>query len=89
MNDDAPKLLQVENLRQHFPVRGGLMMRQIGAVKAVDGVGFDIHSGETLGLVGESGCGKSTLGKSVVRLLSPTGGPLHLKPINVLISNDP
>ena len=79
MNDDAPKLLQVENLRQHFPVRGGLMMRQIGAVKAVDGVGFDIHSGETLGLVGESGCGKSTLGKSVVRLLSPTGGKVFFK----------
>ena len=79
MNDDAPKLLQVENLRQHFPVRGGLMMRQIGAVKAVDGVSFDIHSGETLGLVGESGCGKSTLGKSVVRLLSPTSGKVFFK----------
>jgi oligopeptide/dipeptide ABC transporter ATP-binding protein len=79
MNNDAPKLLQVENLRQHFPVRGGLMMRQIGAVKAVDGVSFDIHSGETLGLVGESGCGKSTLGKSVVRLLSPTSGKVFFK----------
>jgi oligopeptide/dipeptide ABC transporter ATP-binding protein len=79
MNNDAPKLLQVENLRQHFLVRGGLMMKQIGAVKAVDGVSFDIHSGETLGLVGESGCGKSTLGKSVVRLLSPTSGKVFFK----------
>ncbi|MDC0286259.1 ABC transporter ATP-binding protein, partial [Akkermansiaceae bacterium] len=79
MNNDAPRLLQVENLRQHFPVRGGLMMKQIGAVKAVDGVSFDIHSGETLGLVGESGCGKSTLGKSVVRLLSPTSGKVFFK----------
>ena len=79
MNNNAPKLLQVENLRQHFPVRGGLMMKQIGAVKAVDGVSFDIHSGETLGLVGESGCGKSTLGKSVVRLLSPTSGKVFFK----------
>ena len=79
MNNNAPKLLQVENLRQYFPVRGGLMMKQIGAVKAVDGVSFAIHSGETLGLVGESGCGKSTLGKSVVRLLSPTSGKVFFK----------
>ena len=86
MNNNGPKLLQVENLRQHFPVRGGLMMKQIGAVKAVDGVSFAIHSGETLGLVGESGCGKSTLGKSVVRLLSPTSGKVFFKgvvPVNI------
>ena len=79
MNNNGPKLLQVENLRQHFPVRGGLMMKEIGAVEAVDGVRFAIHSGETLGLVGESGCGKSTLGKSVVRLLSPTSGKVFFK----------
>lgn len=79
MNNDSSKLLEVENLRQHFPVRGGVMMKQIGAVKAVDGVSFDIETGETLGLVGESGCGKSTLGKALVRLLNPTGGRIRFK----------
>lgn len=72
-------LLQVKDLRMHFPVRGGVMMKQIGAVKAVDGVSFHIQSGETLGLVGESGCGKSTLGKAVVRLLNPTEGKVSFK----------
>jgi len=67
-------LLVVENLKMHFPVRGGVLRRAVASCKAVDGVSVTIEGGETLGLVGESGCGKTTLGKAVVRLLNPTAG---------------
>lgn len=76
-------LLEVVNLKQYFPVRGGVFGRTVGAVKAVDGVSLTIRKGETLGLVGESGCGKSTLGKSIVRLLNPTDGHIVFKGSNI------
>jgi peptide/nickel transport system ATP-binding protein len=70
---DEP-LLSVRDLKKHYPIRKGLLNRQVGAARAVDGISFDIERGETLGLVGESGCGKSTAATSVVRLEDPTGG---------------
>ena len=71
------KILEIEDLRVHFPVRGGIFRRAVGACKAVDGVTLFLRKGQTLGLVGESGCGKSTLAKAVVKLLEPTSGTIR------------
>jgi peptide/nickel transport system ATP-binding protein len=70
----AETLLEVHNLKKYFPIHQGVLRRQVGAVKAVDGVSFTVKRGETLGLVGESGCGKSTTGETILHLLEPTGG---------------
>jgi len=80
---DNSTLLEIENLKMHFPVRGGIFGRKIGSVHAVDGVSFKIAQGSTLGLVGESGCGKSTLGKSIVRLYEPTSGKIIFNNQNI------
>ncbi|TMW69910.1 ABC transporter ATP-binding protein [Alteribacter natronophilus] len=74
MEQTKEKLLEVRNLKKYFPVKGGILQRTIGHVKAVDDVSIDIYKGETLGIVGESGSGKSTLGRTILRLLDPTDG---------------
>ena len=73
------ELLNITDLRVHFPVKGGIFRRAVGACKAVDGVSFILKKGQTLGLVGESGCGKSTLAKSIVKLVEPTSGSIKFK----------
>lgn len=74
--DKRENLLEIRNLKKYYPVTGGFFKRTIGNVKAVDDVSFAIRKGETLGLVGESGCGKSTAGRTILRLMKPTGGEI-------------
>ena len=75
MNDTQP-LLSVRNLKKEFPIKKGVLARQVGAVKAVNDVSFDVARGETLGVVGESGCGKTTTGRTILRLIEPTSGEI-------------
>lgn len=74
MDNTDRYLIEVEDLKTHFPIRKGLLRRVAGSVKAVDGVSFHIERGKTLGLVGESGCGKTTVGRTILRLISATAG---------------
>ncbi len=78
MNDTQP-LLSVHNLRKEFPIRKGVFARQVGSVKAVNDVSFDVARGETLGVVGESGCGKTTTGRTILRLIEPTSGEVRFE----------
>jgi oligopeptide transport system ATP-binding protein len=85
MTSSADVLLHVEKLVKHFPIfRGVIFQKQIGAVHAVDGVNFDIHRGETLGLVGESGCGKSTTGRAILQLHKPTSGKVLFEGVDLV-----
>ncbi len=76
-------LLSVNDLKMHFPIRKGILRRTVGYVRAVDGVSFDVKAGETFGLVGESGCGKTTTGRSILRLIEPSGGQVFFNGKNV------
>jgi len=81
---DNKILLDVQNLKTHFPIRRGLFKRTVGYVKAVDGVSFRVQSGTTLGLVGESGCGKTTVGRTLLRLIPASGGTVSFEDWDVL-----
>lgn len=79
-----PVLLQVQGVKKHFPIKRGFFNRQVGAVRALDGIDLEVFAGETLGLVGESGCGKSTLGRVILRLLPATEGKVLMDGTSVL-----
>jgi peptide/nickel transport system ATP-binding protein len=78
-SDDAPILLEIRNLKKHFPIKRGWFSRTVGYVKAVDGISFFVREGETLGVVGESGCGKTTMGRLVLRAMAPTEGEIWFR----------
>jgi oligopeptide transport system ATP-binding protein len=81
---DNNVLLRVENLVKHFPIMRGIFQKQVGAVRAVDDVSFEVKRGETLGLVGESGCGKSTTGRAVLQLHRPTSGSVYYDGVDLV-----
>ncbi|MCC6261099.1 MAG: ATP-binding cassette domain-containing protein [Anaerolineales bacterium] len=84
MTTNHEALLHVEDLKMHFPIYKGLFRRQVGAVHAVDGISFEVHKGETLGLVGESGCGKSTTGRAILQLHRPNSGKVNFDGKNLV-----
>ncbi len=85
---ETEELLKIQGVKKHFPIRKGFFNRQVGAVRALDGIDLSIRKGETLGLVGESGCGKSTLGRVILRLLPATAGSVIFEGKDVLGSSE-
>ena len=83
-NNTAEIILKVEDLKMHFPIYRGVFQRQVGAVRAVDGISFDVFRGETLGLVGESGCGKSTTGRTILQLYKATAGDVFFEDVELM-----
>ena len=81
--DGKKELIKINELVKYFPVRGGLLQKVVAWVQAVDNISFTIRQGETVGLVGESGCGKTTVGRTMLRLIEPTGGKVYYKDIDV------
>lgn len=81
-------LLEVNHLNKYFPIQRGIFRRSAGAVRAVDGISFEVQTGETLGVVGESGCGKSTMGRSILRLIEPTSGTIKFAGQDILALTD-
>ena len=88
MTTDSSVLLAVEDLKVHFPIRRGLLQRQVGVVRAVDGISFEVRRGKTLGLVGESGCGKSTTGRAILRVHQPTAGRVMLEDVDLALLDE-
>lgn len=86
-HESLEPLLRVRDLTKEFPIKAGVLRRQVGAVYAVNGVTFDLYPNETLGVVGESGCGKSTMGRSLLRLIEPTSGEVWLRDVDVVAAD--
>ncbi len=85
---ESDYLLEVNDLKKHFPIKAGLLQKTVGSIKAVDGLSFKVKKGETIGIVGESGCGKSTAGRTLIRLYEPTSGEIIFKGRNISKMNE-